>query len=69
MATLTTQKLTNGMLSKQRLKRLAFWGIMMACMGVSVFDNQVVGQVVCFTGLGILIMVKVMHWKNRQKSS
>ena len=55
------------MWTKERMNRLAFLGIMMACMGVSVFDNPMVGRTVCFTGLAMLIVVKFVLWRRRQR--
>ena len=55
------------MWTKERMNRLAFWGIMMACLGVSVFDNPMVGRAVCFTGLALLIVVKVVLWRRQQR--
>ena len=55
------------MQTRGKLRRLAFWGIMMAALGPSVFSNyQWVGFIVCMCGITILIVTRVLMWKNRQ---
>lgn len=52
---------------KGKLKRLTFWGIMLAAMGPSVFSRyQWLGFIVCMCGITILIATRVLLWKSRQ---
>ena len=52
----------------KRLKQIAFLGIMMATLGVSVFSNQPeLGRMVTFAGLIILLVLRVVLWRRKQR--
>ncbi len=56
------------MLDKKRLRNLSFWGIMMACLGNTSFSNHpMVGNIIAVTGLVILVTLKIITWRNREK--
>lgn len=53
---------------RRRLRSLALLGIMMATLGTSVFDkHEVVGDAVSISGLVMLIAIKVVLWKRRER--
>lgn len=56
------------MWNKKRLRNLSFLGIMMATLGSTSFSNHpLVGNIIAITGLAILITLKIILWRNREK--
>ncbi|GAB5524431.1 MAG: hypothetical protein Roseis2KO_23030 [Roseivirga sp.] len=64
----TNSEMNIEMLNKKRLRNLSFWGIMMACLGNTSFSNYpMVGNIIAVAGLFLLIALKVIMWRNREK--
>ena len=56
------------MWTNEKIKKLTFWGIMMAAMGPSVFSNHPwMGKIISLAGLVLLIFIKVQLWRNRKR--
>ena len=57
------------MWTKEKMKKLTFWGIMMAALGPSVFSNHPwLGKIICLVGLSLLIFIKVRQRTNQKQA-